>query len=273
VSLVVRLINRKGAIMKKRYKIQFPQTDVHKLDQDESFFYLTESDSRRKIRFHDYDEIYKKAGLYEQLFCDRLKCSSPQKISEILKYCVTQSGDNFTELRVLDLGAGNGMMGEALNKYGVSRLVGADIIEEAKVAAERDRVGLYDDYYVVDFCELSDGQRNEIASWSLNTLTVVAALGFDDIPPKAFIEGFNLIQSEGWIAFNIKETFLDYRDDSGFSKVIRELIFSEYLDLSYLERYQHRLSIDGGPLYYFAIAGRKNGDIPKDFLEAIGTSP
>ena len=51
-----------------------------------------------------------------------------------------------TELCVLGLGVGNGMMGESLCKYGVSRLIGADIIEEAKVAAERDRIGLYDDY-------------------------------------------------------------------------------------------------------------------------------
>ena len=255
-----------------RHKISLPRSADETLSQNEAFFYLIEDGVKRKIRFHDYNEIYKKPGLYEQLFYDRLKCSSPQKISEILKYCVTQSGDNFTELRVLDLGAGNGMMGEALNKYGVSRIVGADIIEEAKVAAERDRVGLYDDYYVADFCELSDEQRDEIASWSLNTLTVVAALGFDDIPPKAFIEGFNLIQSKGWIAFNIKETFLDYRDDSGFSKLIRELIFSEYLDLSYLERYQHRLSIDGEPLFYFAAAGRKNADVPVNFLETVSTT-
>jgi hypothetical protein len=169
----------------------------------------------------------------------------------------------------LDLGAGNGMMGEALAKYGVSRLIGADIIKEAKAAANRDRTGLYDDYYVFDFCDLNDEQRDEIASWSLNVLTVVAALGFDDIPPGAFIEGFNLIQSEGWVAFNIKESFLDYKDDSGFSKTIRELIFSEYLDLYYLERYRHRFSINGKPLFYFAVAGRKTANVPVTFLEPI----
>ena len=252
-----------------RYNISLPRSTDDTLPQDEAYFYLLENDDPRQIRFHDYDEIYRYPGLYEQLFYDRLKCSSPRKIAEVLKYCVHQSEDNFTELRVLDLGAGNGMMGEALTKYGVSRLIGADIIEEAKVAVERDRVGVYDDYYVADFCELSDQQRSEIASWSLNALTVVAALGFDDIPPEAFIEGVNLIQSEGWVAFNIKETFLDYKDESGFSKAIRELIFSEYLDLYYLERYRHRLSIDGRPLFYFAVGGRKTADVPNNFLESI----
>ena len=52
--------------------------------------------------------------------------------------------------------------------------------------------------------------------------------------------------------------------------MIRELIFSDYLDVYYIERYRHRLSIDGVPLYYFAIAGRKTSDIPDEFLELKG---
>jgi len=195
-----------------------------------------------------------------------LKCHSPTKVAEILKTALDQSYDNLAELRVLDLGAGNGMMGEVLKKYGVARLVGVDIVPEAHEATERDRPGIYDAYYVADICALDDEEQDEIASWSLDCLTTVAALGFGDIPPQVFIEAFNLIQSEGWVAFNIKETFLDKSDTTGFSKTIRELIFSEYLDLYHLERYRHRLSIDGKPLFYFAIAGRKNADIPQDFL-------
>jgi hypothetical protein len=33
--------------------------------------------------------------------------------------------------------------------------------------------------------------------------------------------------------------------------------FSKYMDLYHLERYRHRVSIEGEPLYYFAVAGRK----------------
>ena len=55
-------------------------------------------------------------------------------------------------------------------------------------------------------------------------------------------------------------------DDTGFSRMIRELIFSEYLDVYHIERYRHRFSIEGKPLYYFAIAGRKNADVPNEFL-------
>jgi len=256
--------------MQKRHRIQFPPLEANHLAQDEAFFYLFNSHRKDKIRLHDYDEIYKTPGLYEQLFYDRLKCQSPAKVAEILQASVAQSQENFTELRVLDLGAGNGMMGDALKKYGVSRLVGVDIIPEAETATERDRPGLYDAYYVTDFCNLSEDQRQEISSWSLDCLTTVAALGFGDIPPKAFTEAFNLILERGWVAFNIKETFLSKSDSSGFSRLIRELILSDYVDLYHLERYRHRLSIEGEPLYYFAIAARKNSNIPPDFLSRFG---
>lgn len=251
----------------KRHRIQFPKLETHDLAQDEVYFYVVEPDGMKtKLRFHDYSRIYDIPGLYEQVFYDRLKCNSPVKVTEILKSAIDQSFENFSELRVLDLGAGNGLMGEALKKYGVSRMVGVDIIPEAKMAMERDRPHLYDSYYIVDFCNLDSDEKEEFNSWSLNCLTTVAALGFGDIPPKAFMEAFNVIQPQGWVGFNIKETFLNESDESGFSRMIRELIFSKYLDIYHLERYRHRLSIEGEPLYYYAIAARKNADIPAEFL-------
>jgi len=256
--------------MFKRHRIQFPKTESFNLNQDEVYFYLQEEEKQRKIRFHDYDEIYQVQGLYEQIFYDRLKCTSPVKVTTILESAVQQSRDNFTELRVLDLGAGNGMMGEELKTHGISRLVGIDIIPEAYEATIRDRPGLYDAYYIEDFTDLSEERRADIASWQCDCMVTVAALGFGDIPTKAFIEALNIIKAKGWIAFNIKETFFDSSDDSGFSKMIRELIYSEYLDVYHIERYRHRLSMEGEPLYYFAIACRKNADVPIEFLESKG---
>ncbi|MDX5152245.1 MAG: methyltransferase domain-containing protein, partial [Acidiferrobacterales bacterium] len=254
-----------GRNMYTRHRIQFPKPESSSLNQDEAWFYLQDSDDQRKIRFHDYDEIYKKPGLYEQIFYDRLKCTSPAKVASILESAVKQSEINLTELRVLDFGAGNGMMGEELKKHGVARLVGVDIIPEAYDATVRDRPGLYDAYYVQDFTELDSETREDIASWQCDCMVTVAALGFGDIPTKAFIEAFNIIKPEGWIAFNIKESFFDAKDRTGFSTMIRDLIFSEYLDVYHIERYRHRLSIEGEPLFYFAIAGRKNADVPDDF--------
>lgn len=251
--------------MQKRYRIQFPRTETYNLNQDEAYFFLQE-EKTRKLRFHDYAEIYENPGLYEQVFYERLKCSSPSKVTSILKSSINQTKDDFSTLRVLDLGAGNGMVGEELKKHGVSRLIGVDIIPQAYKALVRDRPGIYDAYYVADFCQLNTDIKEDISSWQCNCMMTVAALGFGDIPVGAFIEAFNIIKNEGWVAFNIKETFLDNSDKTGFSKMVRELIFSEYMDVYHMERYQHRLSIEGQPLYYFAIVGRKNADVSKDFL-------
>lgn len=59
-----------------------------------------------ELRFHDYDAIYSRAGLYEQLFYDRLKCQSPEKVVSILRHAMSGEPWLFNELRVLDLGAG-----------------------------------------------------------------------------------------------------------------------------------------------------------------------
>ncbi len=252
-----------------RYRLQFPPESSDDLGQDEAFFYIVENDGKRRLRLHDYDSLYELPGLYEQVVYERLKCQSPAKVTEILHSALRQGQRHFSELRVLDLGAGNGKMGEELGRYGVARLIGVDIIDDARKATTRDRPGLYDAYYVCDVSRLSPEERETIESWSLDCLTTVAALGFGDIPVQAFVEAVNLIDEHGWVAFNIKETFLDRSDTTGFSKLIRELIFSEYLDLYHLERYRHRLSLEGEPLYYFALAARKNGDVPRDFVDSL----
>lgn len=255
--------------MTPKHQVQFPPRNESELGQDESYFYVIEDGARHKIRLHDYDRIFDRPGLYEQVVYDRLGCQSPGKVAEALVYAVSMSRERTSELRALDLGAGNGMMGDELRNIGASRLVGIDIIEEARLATIRDRPGTYDEYLVTDLTDLDDATRESLADWRLNALVSVAALGFGDIPVRAFVEAMNLVDPRGWVAFNIKETFLEHSDETGFSKLIRELIFSDYLDLYSLQRYRHRYSVDGTPLYYFAVAGRKNADVPREFVDAV----
>jgi SAM-dependent methyltransferase len=251
----------------ERYRVKFPPADAHQLAQDEVFFHLIEDGTPLKLRFHDYAEIYKRPGLYEQLFYDRLKCSSPKKVTELLQRSLQTVCEPFTELRVLDLGAGNGMMAEELKNRGVARLVGVDIIPQAREAAHRDRPEVYDHYYVEDFTQLSSPTEEELTEWQFDCLTCVSALGFGDIPPRAFFNAMKLVRTDGWLAFNIKDSFLDASDHAGFSRLIRELIFSEYLDVYHLELYRHRLSMEGTQLFYYALVGRMTSSIPDDFLE------
>ncbi|HWU67735.1 MAG TPA: class I SAM-dependent methyltransferase [Stenotrophobium sp.] len=253
--------------LKPRHRISFPPLASQHLPQDEVTFQLDEGGEQLHLRFHDYGALYQRPGLYEQLFYERLKCRSPQKIAEIMDNVVTANGGRLSELRVLDVGAGNGIMGELLATRSVARLVGIDILEDAKSACERDRPGVYDAYYVEDLTALTKDAEQELESWQFDAMCCIAALGFGDIPVEAFTRAYNLVSDGGWAAFNVRDTFLESTDQSGFSLLIKKLLTRDMLEIHHLERYVHRISIDGSPLYYYALVGRKKGNITPAIIE------
>ncbi|MBX3603130.1 MAG: class I SAM-dependent methyltransferase [Rubrivivax sp.] len=247
------------------HNISFPVTEPGALDQDQAYFYLRENGEQVRLRFHDYAEIYRRPGLYEQLFYQRLRCISPRKAHDVLEKVLKDNHVELSSLRVLDLGAGNGMVGELLD---AARVIGVDIVEEARAACERDRPHAYDAYYVTDMSRLDAATAAEMKRWQIDCLTCIAALGFGDIPVPAFAQAFNLVQDGGWTVFNLKETFLHESDRSGFSRLVKGLLVSDILEVHHLERYRHRLSIDGRPLFYYVLVGRKRGDIPPGMVRA-----
>lgn len=174
------------------------------LDQDEEWCEILVGGERRRIRFHDYHKIYEIPGFYERLFYDRLKCESPRVIRRLLAQVLAELETEPGELRVLDVGAGNG---------------------------------------------------------------TVAALGFDDITPHAFTVAYNLISTPGLVAFTIKENFVAKHDLSGFSGLIRQMFDEQVIRLLVKERYRHRLSVQGEPLYYVALVTEKVSDVSQAWLD------
>jgi SAM-dependent methyltransferase len=237
------------------------------LEQDHEWCDVTIDGETERIRFHDYDRIYSIPGLYEHLFYDELECCSPETVCGLLHEQMEAANADPAHLSVLDLGAGNGMVGEQLREMGVSEIVGIDLLPEAKMAAERDRPGLYRDYFVVDLCDLPGDTRADLARRRFNCLATVAALGFGDIPPRAFAEAFNLVADGGWIAFNIKEHFLDDGDPTGFAKLIGKLLDSGIVEQRAEKVYCHRLSTNGEQLDYVAIVGVKHSDVPAELVD------
>ena len=236
------------------HQIRFPSDSGAELSQDEEWCEVLLGDDWTKIRFHDYGDIYAVEGLYEHLFYVRLRCQSPTVVATLLAEAVEEAGEDPAELTVLDLGAGNGMVGEALREHGFRELVGVDITPEAGEAVERDRPGLYAEYHVCDLLdppEELDGER-------FGAMTSVAALGFGDVPPEVFMAAFDRVEDGGWVAFTIKEDFLDRgEDDSGFAGLIAGMLRSGAIDERGRRRYRHRLDVAGDPIHYVAIAGVK----------------
>jgi predicted TPR repeat methyltransferase len=166
-----------------------------------------------------------------------------------------------SELRVLDFGAGNGVSGECfVDKFDCKALVGIDIIPEARDAAHRDRPGIYDAYYAMDLAEPSDNDLQALEKWDFNVLLTVAALGYGDIPPQGFINAFNLVEKDGWIAFNIKDRFMSDEDDTGYHNTLKAMMIDSLQALK-IQHYCHRLSMSGDPLHYYAVVGRKKDEI------------
>lgn len=228
------------------------------LSQEEEYCELVEDGAVRRIRFHDYGDIFDIPGLYETLFSDMLHCASPELMSTLLVSAVDEAGMSMADLDVLDLGAGNGLVGEALRHGGVRSVVAVDILEEAAQAAKRDRPEVYDHYYVGDMREL-DG---EVTRRGVNCMVCVAALGFGDIPPDAFDAAYRCVAPGGWVVFNIKSDFL--RDGaSGFARLIRTMIDDGRLEVRREQDYQHRLAVNGDSLSYVAFVGRKPGTLER----------
>lgn len=229
------------------------------MEQDAEWCVVEVDGEWRRVRFHDYDELFAVPGLYEKVIYDILGCRSPVVVTSMLSEVLEDKGFSPKDLRVFDLGAGNGMVGEELHALGAEHIVGVDLVKEAAIATERDRPGIYADYHVVDLTDLDDKTDKALADAKFNCLTCVAALGFGDIPAEAFMAAYDKIRPGGWVAFNIKERFLGEKDESGFSKLIRKMRETGELEILAEKRYPHRLGTDRKPLHYIAIIGRKRG--------------
>lgn len=245
---------------KNRFRIALPEPSTS-YDQDAEWCLVEVDRKWREFRFHDYADIYRMPGLYEQLFHSVLRCTSPQTISRLLAGALEKSGAGTGDLRVLDLGAGNGVVAEELTRIGVDYLVGADLLPEAAEAAGRDRPRTYRDYLVADMANLTVEQSTRMREHKFTGLTCVAALGFGDIPTDCFRVAYNLVADGGWVAITIKDDFLSDRDTSGFSGLIKRAVQDDALEIVESVQYEHRMSTDGTPLEYVAVVARKLADL------------
>lgn len=239
--------------------------DGQRRSQDSEWCEILEHGGWRRLRFHDYAEIFERPGLYEYLFYDLLECRSPRRVVGLLGE-VRADQEAEEPLRVIDLGAGNGIVGQELRAIGAAEIVGIDIIEEARAAARRDLPAVYTDYLVADMTGPDAATARRLGALRPNALTCVAALGFGDIPPQAYRHAANFVVPGGLLAFNIKDEFLDARYTHGFAELMRQMVNGGIVRLEATRRYRHRLSAAGDPIHYTAMVATKLKDIPERML-------
>ncbi len=235
-----------------QFSISIPKQQ--ELSQDREFFLLEEGGEARKIRLQDYDKIFSVPGLYEQLLLESLEYASPKVMQNAFDFICKEYSVSTSNMSVLEIGPGNGVVGEMLRKVKVSYLVGIDISEIACTSAARDRPNVYDDYIVSDLSQQNIEKLSQIrAHGKFGFIVAVASLGFSDASIAVFQNSLSFLKPGGFVGICIKEEFLFLNNNTGFGDFLRVLCEQELFIEVFRERYVHRLSTAGQPIYYIAL--------------------
>jgi SAM-dependent methyltransferase len=252
------------------HELRLP-TGIH-LPQDEEWCEVVIDGHVQRIRFHDYAQVYAVPGLYEHLFRDRLCCVSPQVVCSMLAEVLAARRVEPDSLRVLDVGAGNGMVAEQLAGLGIEEVVGVDVLPAAAAAAERDRPNVYRDYFVADLAAPPAETHRELTTAEFGCATMVGSLGFGDVSPDTFVAALSYVTTPGWVGFSLRERFLSDGAGSGFGQLIGRSFAEGVLRPLAQRRYRHRYATSGKPVYYVAIIAEKSADMTRDWIESPGRS-
>jgi trans-aconitate methyltransferase len=226
--------------------------------EDEALTVTFDDGHSETMRLHEYGRVYAVPGLYEDVVQRQLECASPSTLTDALVEQVAAAGESLDALRVLDLGAGNGVVAEHLVARGVpAPFVGLDNEPEAKLAADRDRPGLYADYFVGGLEEAP--LRELVREHGLNAMVGAGALGLGHIPPSSFDSAWGAFPVGSWMAITAGE---DIVDDEGheLAEYVAALRRGEHgTEVLHLERFRHRLRMSGDPIHYYVLVARRTG--------------
>jgi hypothetical protein len=213
--------------------------------QGEERFVLRLDGETREVVLHDYATVYSVPGLYEEVVQRRLQCASPATVADALVEAGAAIGREPADLRAFDLGAGNGVVGEELTARGVTVVVGADGIPEARDAAHRDRPGMYAHYLVGERLD-GDEVARLVHEERLDALVAADALG----------ELWATFPAGSVLALTLKDGPAG-SGDHDVPDVEGMLAGFDDTRVVVRRRFRHRLSMAGTELYYVVLAAVK----------------
>ncbi|WP_018333034.1 hypothetical protein [Actinomycetospora chiangmaiensis] len=221
--------------------------------QGEEQFLLHRDRGTQRVVLHDYATVYDVPGLYEEVVQRQLQCASPATVADAAVEAGATLGLEPGALRAFDLGAGNGVVGEEMTARGITVVVGADGIPEARDAAHRDRPGLYAHYVVGERLESAEVARL-VTEEQLNALVAAGAVGEGHVPVDALDELWSAFPTNSVLALTLK----DAPDDHDVSDVEAMISAREDTRIVVRRTFRHRLSMAGNELYYLVLAAVKS---------------
>jgi SAM-dependent methyltransferase len=239
---------------RKHFSVAFPTVFLEPAEQDKESFVLNHNGHSREIRVQDYDSIFSVPDLYEEVIHKKLECNSPSIIASFLNSYFSRQQRDPHSANVLELGAGNGIVAEALRHYGFRRFYGIDRSLVAAAAAQRDRPGLYQSYAVANLGHPVGEKLESLSNFSPSLLLAVSCLGFSDAGVTNFLSGLTYIKG-GIFMVTLRDRFLD-EEGSDFRKMFEILREEGYVQMEEPVKFVHRKSTDGRPIYYYALMGR-----------------
>ena len=230
---------------------------------DGEYFALGEHGGHEVVHLHDYRRIYAVPGLYEHVVQERLGCRSPQVAAEGFLRAATRLGMEPRSMAVLDVGSGTGLVGELVRGGGVGRVVGVDALVEGRMACLRDRPGVYADYLIGDLGSGSGAGAGALAAqlrqYALSGLISAGAFGGTHAPLAALINALAVLPAGAPVAVTIDERWMGRSDPDGFGAAIERLVERGDLVLMERERFQHRVTTTGEPIFYELVVATAGG--------------
>jgi hypothetical protein len=97
-------------------------------------------------------------------------------------------------------------------------------------------------------------------------LISAGAFGGTHAPPAALINTLSVLPAGAPVAVTIDERWMDRSDPDGFGAVVERLVECGELVLMERERFQHRVTTTGEPIFYeLVIARTRRSTIPIDY--------
>lgn len=223
-------------------------------DQTQEVFRVTLPDGRvEEMRIHEYGRVYDEPGLYEAVVQDRLECRSPATLASSLVAVAQAEGVDIAGLSALDLGAGNGLVGEHLRAAGVAgSIVGQDAEPAAAGATDRDRPGTYEEFLSEQIDDLD--LAAVVAQYDLSCLVGAGALGMGHIERRQIETAWGAFGPGSWLAVTFHESVLT--ESGGELRAFVDALLSAG-ELRLLERFRHRLTMTGEAIHYYVMVARK----------------